>query len=153
MTAVLEPQIIMRKKSKRKSSVEKQRSLVERERRLEARIKEFDYLLRQFAKTYIPKAHNGKEVLRYLRQYESLYRYMAYTQMQNPWTFEEHYQFCKEIMETWNVGDIKEMLHLCCRNMNLTPFKVFCKLVVDDAQEYCRLYESMKNQIKDKEVS
>ena len=106
------------------------------------RQEEFENLCLWFAKTNVPKAHDSKDVMRFLTQYEGLSRFMAHTETPDLLSSKEHYEFYKEVAEKWNVKDVQDMLDTCCHAFKMTPFKMFCKLVVDDARQYCKLYES-----------
>jgi hypothetical protein len=129
---------VMRKK---RELYELQRKVDEKLRELANREAEFNCVCHDFIKRNALKIRGPIELFQFLNREKSLHRFMAYTEMPCTTTPKEYYEFCKEIVSSWNLKDIKELLALMQRTMNLDPLKAMAKICVDDARMYMRLYE------------
>ena len=88
----------------------------------------------------LPEDKNPRALLRLLRKYRGLSKYMA-GDSREPIHFGELYDFCKEIVSKWTLNDVDDLIKTMCHYMQLNRKEAVAKIVADLAFEYILLYE------------
>jgi len=110
---------------------------------------EIESLINDATKRFkLPVNKTYKERLKLLRKFDGLKRhqfdiYFSGFATANKNSLKELYEFNKELIDKWTIGDVEKYIKLCKHAFKLSNEKAISKIIVDDAICFNFLYDKM----------
>ena len=90
----------------------------------------------------LPKDKTPEQLVKLLRRFHRIGRHECYYNGRREPTYHgELYEFYRQIVDKWTIGDVSELIKTMQQYMKLTKEKAIAKILVDTAYTYVLLYE------------